>query len=172
MSLSELMISLIANGTQIVNQFGYIGIFLISLIGSTTIIFPLPSFFLIFTFGGILNPVLVALFAAIGSAIGESTSYILGLGGKELLEKKYKKQLNSLKKAFDKYGSFIWIIIFTITPFPTDVVGIFSGIIKYNFRKYFLAMFIGKFILYLLIAIAGFFSIHWILEFFTLSGIL
>jgi len=136
-----------------------------SLLGSASIIFPLPSLILTFTFGLVLNPFLVGLVTALGSAIGESTGYLLGLGGKRILEKRYAKGIKRVKKTFEKYGSSFWIILLAATPLPDDIVGIICGIIKYDFKKYFIALFIGKLILSLILAYAGYYSLNWILDY-------
>ena len=75
----------------IAETWGYIGIFLISLVGSASIVFPIPAFAVIFVFGGILNPFLVGLIAGIGCAIGELTGYLLGLGGHKVIKKRNKE---------------------------------------------------------------------------------
>jgi len=165
MDWSNLLISIATGGHDFISKWGYIGIFFVSLISSASILLPIPNFILIFTFGSTLNPFLVALFAAIGSTIGETTGYLLGLGGKEILEKKYSRQLKRIKKMFNKYGSVAWIIILGASPLPDDIAGIFCGVIKYEFKKYFIATFIGKLILYLILAYSGYYSIGWVLDY-------
>ena len=88
MTLTEIFISIITNSQGFVNKWGYLGIFIVSLVGSSSLIFPLPTFVILFTFGAIFNPFLVGLIGALGTSIGNLTSYILGLGGKEILEKR------------------------------------------------------------------------------------
>ena len=165
MDWTNFLVSILTGSTDFVNKWGYLGIFVISLISSASILFPIPTFILIFTFGSTLNPFLVALSSAIGSTIGETTGYLLGLGGKEILEDKYSKQLEKIKKMFKKYGSVIWILIVSATPLPDDVVGIFCGVIRYDFKKYFIATFIGKLILGLILAYAGYYSLNWVLDY-------
>ncbi len=165
MDWTNLLISIATGGHDFVSRWGYIGIFLVSLISSASILLPIPNFILIFTFGSTLNPFLVALLAAIGSAVGETTGYLLGLGGKEILEKKYNRQLKRIKKMFSKYGSVAWIIILGASPLPDDIAGVFCGVIKYEFKKYFIATFIGKLILYLILAYSGYYSIGWVLDY-------
>ncbi|MDO8424691.1 MAG: hypothetical protein Q7S70_02000, partial [bacterium] len=50
---------------SLIMSFGYFGLFAASLLGSATIIFPLPVVALVFTFGGILNPWLVGIVSAL-----------------------------------------------------------------------------------------------------------
>lgn len=165
MDWSNILISIATGSYSFVSKWGYPGIFLVSLISSASIILPVPNFILIFTFGSTLNPFLLALFAAVGSAVGETTGYLIGLGGKEILEDKYNHQLKRIKKMFHKYGSIGWIIILGASPLPDDIAGLFCGVIRYDFKKYFIATFIGKFILYLILAYSGHYSINWVLDF-------
>jgi hypothetical protein len=51
-------------------QYGYIGLFLISILSSSSIIIPVPGWFIIATMGTVLNPVLVGIISAIGGTIG------------------------------------------------------------------------------------------------------
>ena len=76
---------------QIIERFGYLGIFFINLISSSTILFPIPGYIFIFIFGGILNPAFVALFSSLGAALGELTAYGVGRGGGYILKKSQKK---------------------------------------------------------------------------------
>jgi membrane protein DedA with SNARE-associated domain len=147
--------------------YGYIGIFLISLIGSATIFLPLPSAIFVFTVGALLNPFLVGLFAGIGSAIGEFTGYALGLGGRKIMKKKWKKEIKKIEGLFQNYGGFLVILIFAATPLPDDITGIVAGILKYPVKKYFIASLIGKIVLNLVLAYAGLYGTKWILSVFA-----
>jgi len=151
---------------DVLASYGYFGIFLISLIGSSTIIFPIPSAAFVFATGALLNPLLVGLFAGFGAAIGEFTGYALGLGGRRAIKKKWKGNINKVEKLFQKYGGFLVITIFAATPLPDDITGIVAGIIKYPARKFFLAVLIGKLILHIIIAYAGLYGINWVLQYF------
>jgi len=171
MTIADIVISILAGSYGFINTWGYIGIFLTSFITSAIVI-PFPGFIMIFSFASVLNPALLAFAAALGASLGSLTSYMIGLGGKELLEKKYEKQLIKMKHTFKKYGSFLWIIIVNLTPIPDNLISAFCGIIRYDFKKYFLAMFIGKLILSLILAYAGHYSINWVVSYFNLEGYL
>ena len=69
-NMQSLVSQFIAWASSISGILGYPGIFLVNLIGSASIIFPIPSFVVTFAFGGILNPWLVGLFAGAGCAFG------------------------------------------------------------------------------------------------------
>jgi membrane protein YqaA with SNARE-associated domain len=152
---------------QFLAGWGYFGAFIISLIGSATIILPLPAFAFIFLFAGELNPILLAFVSAIGAAIGELTGYALGYGGSKIAQKKnnrWKKDLDRTEQAFKKYGGFWIIILFAATPLPDDIVGIVAGALKYSTRKFLIATFIGKLIISLIAAYAGMYSMHWVMS--------
>jgi len=151
---------------SLMQTYGYFGIFLISIIESSTIIFPLGFAVVIFTSPTLLglNPLLVGLSAGAGAAIGEFTGYAIGFGGRKVIEKKWKKDIKKAEKLFQKYGGFWVILLFAATPLPDDIVGILGGSLKYPLKKFFLASLIGKIILNLALAYAGFYSISWILN--------
>jgi len=167
MDWTELLVSISTSSYNFISKWGYIGLFVVSFLGSASIFFPIPNFVFIFTFGAILHPFGVALVTAIGSTLGETTGYLLGLGGKKILDKKYKKKIKRINEMFNKYGSDLWIVILGATPLPDDIAGIFCGLIKYDFKRYFIATFIGKLILSLALAYAGYYSLNWVLDFLS-----
>ena len=154
-----------SSGYNLVSRWGYLGLFFVSAMGTSTIFIPVPTFIFVFSFGAVLNPFFVAFFSAIGSALGELTGYFVGLGGKKLLEKKYRNQIKKVKKTFNKYGADVWLIIAAATPVPNDILTIFCGLIKYDWKRFLIDMFIGYFILCLILAYGGHYSINWVLDF-------
>jgi len=150
-----------------VTAWGYLGIFLVNLIGSASIVFPVPAFLVVFAMGSILNPWLVGLAAAIGAALGELTGYVLGLGGREAIKRKANsKWLNKAERWMVSHGVFPIIVIFAVSPLPDDITGIIGGVIKYDIKKFLLASFIGKLIMNMAIAWGGFFGLNWVLQVF------
>ena len=153
---------------------GYPVVFLINLIGSASIFIPVPGFAVIFFMPGLgFDPWLLALFGAAGAAVGEITSYAVGLGGRKVAEKRKKgisekvlKKKTLIEKAEDwsrKRGMFPVIILFAATPLPFDILGIVAGVVRYDPRKFLLATFIGKLILFSVISWAGLFGMEWLL---------
>ncbi|MCX6815217.1 MAG: VTT domain-containing protein [Candidatus Aenigmarchaeota archaeon] len=149
--------------------YGYFGVFVINIIASATIFFPVPAFALTFALGAVLNPWILGISAGLGSAIGELTGYILGYGGQEALKKRYRKWLNRANKFAEKRGMFAAILLIAASPIPTDIVGILAGVAKYRPWKFFVAMAFGKVIKYALIAWAGFYGLSWIAGIFGLG---
>ena len=151
------------------SSLGYLGIFLASLLGSATVIFPIPIFVIIFTAGAVFNPFLVGIIAGIGSAFGELVAYGIGFGGRRLLGKRIKirkrEWLSRGKKWMHSYGGFFLVFIFAATPLPDDVIGIICGSIRYDIKKFFLACLLGKVLLSLILAYAGYYGLGWILSY-------
>lgn len=166
MDIFSLTAQFIAWSQSVAETWGYLGLFAINIIANATILFPLPSFIVVFVFGAILNPILVGIVSGVGAAIGELVGYVLGRGGHEVLKSKNKEWFDKAKKWSEKRGLFPVIIVFAATPIPYDIIGILAGIIKYDLRKFFLATVIGKIIINIVIAMAGFYSLTWVMGMF------
>ncbi len=147
-------------------SYGYVGAFLINLIASSTIIFPLPAAAFVFALGAVSNPLLVGIASGIGATIGEITGYTIGLGGRRLIRRKWKRHLESTSRLFKKYGGFLIIFAFSVTPLPDDIAGIAAGILKYPLKKFFVAALAGKIILNIALAYAGFYGLQEIMAYF------
>jgi len=81
-------------------NFGYAGVFLFSVITNATIFLPAPGLLIVFSLGARLNPILIAVTAGLGSAIGELSGYLAGYSGRAIIDKKniYTKLVNWMKK--------------------------------------------------------------------------
>ena len=78
---------------------------------------------------------------------------------------------DNLKKLFKKYGGGIIIFfIATIPIIPFDVVGLFCGCVGYDYKKFFVALTFGKIARYMMFAVAGFYSITFVLDFFGFAS--
>ncbi len=152
-------------------QYGYIGIFIISLIGSTSIFFPIPSSVVIFTLAGqnLFDPFWIAVAAGLGAAVGEFSGYLIGFGGRKLIGERYKKKMDLLARLFKRYGSIV-IFVFALTPLPDDLLFIPLGVMRYSLVRAFIPALIGKFASNLLIAYSGRFFITAIKDLFGAEG--
>jgi membrane protein DedA with SNARE-associated domain len=150
---------------QLIVQFSYIAIFFVSLISTSTIFIPFPIYIIIFFAAGLgLNPLIVGITAGLGSAFGELTGYLIGVGGAKIIEEKRKKKLRLTEvftRLFKRFG-FLIVVIAAFIPFPFDAIGILAGVSKYDIKKFLLATSIGKIIKCLLIAYAGYIGIPYI----------
>ena len=158
------------------SRYGYLGIFLISLVGAVSIFFPIPYTVVIFTLGGlkvgeawVFEPVWIAVAAGIGSAVGEFSGYLIGIGGRKAISERYRKKMDLLVRIFNKYGSIV-IFLFALTPLPDDLLFIPLGVMRYNIVKAFVPALIGKFFMNLIVAYSGRFSIQIIRDIFGVES--
>lgn len=147
-------------------QYGYFGIFLIALIGALSIFVPIPYTVVIFTLGGfksggiyVFDPIWIALAAGLGSAVGEFSAYLIGLGGRKAIGDRYRKKMDLLVKVFNRYGAIV-IFIFALTPLPDDLIFIPLGIMRYSVLKAFAPALIGKISMNFIVAYSGRLSIQ------------
>ena len=134
-------------------NYGYLGVFLINLLGSATIVIPTPSLIATFVGGSIYNPLLVGIFSGIGAAIGELTGYLAGYGGSAMITN--HKHFKRIEKWMGKNG-FITILLLALIPNPIfDFSGIFAGATGYAFKKFFGAVLIGKTLRFIGISFLG-----------------
>jgi membrane protein YqaA with SNARE-associated domain len=157
-------------------QYEYFGIFLISLIGASSIFFPIPYTVVIFALGGlkvgeawVFEPVWIAVAAGIGSAVGEFSGYLLGFGGRRVIGQKYKKKMEFLMKLFEKFGP-VMIFLFALTPLPDDLLFIPLGVIRYSLIRALIPALIGKICMNFIVAYSGRFSIQVIRDIFGVES--
>jgi len=148
----------------LVQDFGYLGVFLVSFISSSTVIFPLPGAAVIFAAGAALHPLGVAVAAGLGASFGELTGYALGWGSKNTVTKKYGKELVRIRKLFERWGGDAVIFVFSALPLPFDVVGIFCGNIGWDVKRFFVAVLPGKIIKFAVVAYAGLYGVSWLVS--------
>ncbi len=128
---------------QLIHAYSYLGMALISFVGSSSVIIPIPYTLFIVLFGAVLNPLAVALSAAVGSAAGEMVGYAMGYFGRAAIPQRYEERVSAVMKAFERYGSFV-IFLFALTPLPDDLLFIPLGIMRYGLVKALVPCLLGK----------------------------
>lgn len=154
---------------QFALQFGYLGIFVISFIGSVSVIFPVPYTIVIYILGSVLNPFFVAISGGLGAAVGEFSGYVLGYYGRVAVSKERRRKMDYMVKLFNSYGP-ISIFIFALTPLPDDLLFIPLGMMRYQFWKAFIPALLGKMLMTFILAYSGQQSIELIETIFGESG--
>ena len=130
----------------------YLVLFASALISAT--LFPLGSeALLIYDIKEGYNLYLLIAVATIGNTLGSVINYFLGLKGEEyLISKNFLKEKFIIKSKyyFDKYGSIS--LLFSWLPIIGDPITFVAGILKYDFKKFLVLVFIAKLSRYLVIA--------------------
>jgi membrane protein YqaA with SNARE-associated domain len=132
--------------------FGYLGVFLISLLLNATIILPAGNFLVIATLGAALSFPLVGIIGGLGATIGEFTGYAAGYSGQAIVK---KRQLYTRLEGWMKRWGSLTIFALSAAPLFFDLAGIAAGALRFPVWKFFLACWLGRTILYLAIAWAG-----------------
>lgn len=134
---------------------GLIGIMVINFFASATLFFPAPGFLAIGFGGKIYEPLLVALVAAFGSAMGELVGFTFGYSSKKISPSE-KHILDVVAKIFHHKHAGILIVLISFIPNPLfDAVGIVAGVSLYPVKKFLFLVFLGRFLRDIIIAYAG-----------------
>ncbi|MGI2336693.1 MAG: YqaA family protein [Dehalogenimonas sp.] len=135
-------------------EYGYLGAFLISALLNATVVLPAGNFLVLAALGATMPaPTFVGLAAALGAAIGEMTGYLAGFSGRAVVPQ-HHKWYKRVHGWLDRYG--MWAIFgLSAAPLIFDVAGITAGVMRFPARKFFIACFLGRSILYIFLAWAG-----------------
>ena len=160
-----LLIVMFRDELRELEKLGYIGAFLIMLIGNSTVILPVPGLIVVFSLGSALNPLLVGLFAGPGAALGELTGYAAGYGGSAVVDN--LKLYRSVMEWMERYGA---IVITLMAAFPNpvfDMVGLVAGSVRMKWWRFLFAVWVGKTIQCIIASYAGAFSLGWVEKLLT-----
>jgi membrane protein YqaA with SNARE-associated domain len=154
---------LFRNQVKKLENYGYLGIFLISIAANATIIIPLPGVAFTTAMGAIFNPIGVAVAAGLGAAVGELSGYLAGFSGQGVMERAalYERLTTWMRQ--HQNLAYLAILVLAFIPNPLfDLAGMASGALKLPLWKFLLACAIGKILKMLMFAYAGYYSINWI----------
>jgi uncharacterized membrane protein YdjX (TVP38/TMEM64 family) len=147
--------------TPFIKQFegyGYSGAFFIAMLSSATIFIPAPGWAVIIAMGRVLDPLLLGIIAGVGSGIGELSSYLVGAGGKIILNNNNTKRYNEYMEKLEKNAP-LTIFILAAIPNPIfDIAGMAAGAIRMPLWKFLAACILGKIIKCIVFAYLGNYS--------------
>lgn len=136
------------------SQWGYVSSFVISLIGSATVILPAPGLALILALGAHLNPVLLGVVAGFGSGLGELSGYLAGRASRNLVSQrgKFNAFLHHMTTRYTAPALFVLAIL----PLPIfDIAGILAGALRMPVVRFLAIVISGKIIKHILAAYLG-----------------
>jgi len=147
-----------------------VGVFLISLLASATIIVPIPALAVVFALGGILDPFLVGIAVGLAEPLGELTGYMAGRGGRATISNRYRGLYNRIEGWMRKRGS-LFLFCFSAFPNPIfDVGGFAAGASRFPVWKFLLALWAGKTIKGMEVAFLGAWGVSFILRWFGIPS--
>ena len=149
--------------------YGYLGAFLISILGGATIIIPVPMLMVVFALGGVMKYTwLVGIAAGLGETVGAVTIYMTGYGGGvALYGSKYGKiqaAYERMMRLMERRGSIaLFLLAAVVNPFfyPAALV---AGALRFGIKKYFIICWAGKTIKGLTVAYFGYWGLRGLLQ--------
>ena len=162
LSILDIMNAIIAWAEAVFGPLGiYIGVFIISIFGNFTVIFPVPYLFILLIIAlqpsfTLLDALLLGIVAGAGAAIGETVAWLLGRTQSESLEESPTgQQILKIRGQIERgYGGLL-IFFYAATPLPDDILLIALGATKYPLWKALVFCFFGKVALALLITMGA-----------------
>jgi len=149
--------------------YGYVGAFLISILGGATIIVPVPMLAVVFALGGVMKYTwLVGAAAGLGETVGALTIYMTGYGsGAAFYNSRHGKiqaAFERLMKLMEQRGSItLFLLSSVINPFfyPAALA---AGALRFGIRRYFLICWGGKTIKGMTVAYVGYYGLRGLLR--------
>ncbi|MFC2033066.1 VTT domain-containing protein [Chloroflexota bacterium] len=145
--------------------YGYMGAFLISILGGATIIIPVPMLAIVFALGGVMQYTwLVGLAAGLGETVGAVTIYLTGYGGgKALRSSKHgfiQRSYDRLMGLMERRGSMtLFFLAAVVNPFFYPAALVAGASPHIGIKKYFAICFVGKTIKGMTVVYAGYWGL-------------
>jgi membrane protein DedA with SNARE-associated domain len=135
--------------------YGYLGVFVLTLLSSATIILPSPALGIAALAGKTLNPWIVGLVGGVAAGLGEITGYMAGLGGSPLAAR--SRVYPRIERWVRRWGM-LTIFVLAFVPGPVlDLAGIAAGTMRMPFQRFLAACLAGKVLRFIVVAWVGHF---------------
>ncbi|QQS61627.1 MAG: VTT domain-containing protein [Candidatus Moraniibacteriota bacterium] len=141
-------------------EHAYIALFLSALLGGTSIFIPFPYYLVTISLGAAgFNPLSLAIVAALGTAIGDTTTYFIARSGRIFTPSRarvyFSRIVYSLKEKHPSFVPFFTFLYAAFLPLPDDLIMAPAGFVRYPFKRIILSLFLGKVVFNGLLAFAG-----------------
>ena len=129
-------------------EVGYVGLGLVSFLGSLIPFVPIPSFILLVTMsvGDQFDIHILAILAAVTATLAILIIFYASYVGRRIISEKTKKRMLPFQRLDKKYGAAAAFVA-AATPIPDDLVYVPLGLAKYNPRRFFISTLLGKLLL-------------------------
>lgn len=147
---------LFLNAKSFVKEYGFVGIFLATILAGTVV--PLGSPALVVaaaSFG--LNPILLAITAAVGFTIGMTINYFLAyrLGRPFIVKKIGVEELETVTALWNKWGWILYAVFGVIPVLPVEFLALVCGLLKTRIQTFLVLSFTPRLAVFLLLAYFG-----------------
>ncbi len=156
--------------------FGYVGIFVLNLISTSTFFIPVPGLTaagqaLIVSEAPRLGAWQVGLIGGLGMGLGEITAYVAGAAGREVARGRQVGGPTWFRNTVNKITSWIsWLMrhygmltLFVLSAIPNpvfEIAGLTAGAVRMNFWRFLGSVTAGKILRGMALAYIGEFSLH------------
>lgn len=141
------------DGMERLGNFGYLGVFVLILLASATIVLPSPALGAALLAGKTLNPWLVGVLSGVAAGLGEITGYMAGYSGSTMaMQSRFYPRI---ARWVQRWGV---LTVFCLAAVPSpliDLAGIAAGTMRMPFHRYLLACILGKIIRFIGVAWLG-----------------
>lgn len=171
-------------------RYGYLGLFIITMVTGFSIPLPIPYMVFTFTLGGILQPALVGAAAGLGLGIGGTLLYLTGRGGRRLFLPRFDfidpaDEVYSSRMArflrwlrvpkmleFAKKKGAVAIFVLSVVPNPVFApVAVSMGAMRFRGWKFFAACWGGSTVKAMVLSYLGYLGLGSALRWFGVFGI-
>ncbi len=129
-------------------EVGYIGLTLVSFLGSLIPFVPIPSFLLLATMsvGEQFNLHVLAIISAVTATAAKVIVFSISYQGRRIISEKSRKRMRPFERLVKRYGGGAAFFA-AATPIPDDLIYVPLGLAKYNPKRFFIATLTGKLVL-------------------------
>jgi membrane protein YqaA with SNARE-associated domain len=132
---------------RLVEQFGYLGILIISIVIGLNLFLPIPAatFAPIFVSAGLPLPGII-LMLVLGAMTADAIGYLIGVGGRRITEHTHPAFQAKLQSFATRHHQLVLPFVFlfsAFSPFPNEVILIPLAIMGIRFRVLFLPLLLG-----------------------------
>ena len=143
-------------------ELGYLGVFLMAFVGSTTVILPIPHLAFTFTMGSVLTPWFVGLCAGFGDSLGELWGYLAGYAVEDIAT---HWRFYPTIEGWMRRNGVLTVFLMGVVPMPLfDLAGIAGGATGFPVWKFYLSAWAGKTIKAIAFAWGGYYVIAWLAQ--------
>lgn len=136
-------------------NYGYLGVFLVTLLANASVFVPVPYPGIVAKLATDLNLAGIAVLGAAGSVLGETTAYLVGRAGRGVVEQTtfylwLQRQLRTPLRAF--------VVLFVLSAPPNpffDIAGLAAGSLGVPFSMFAAATFCGRIVRLVMLAYLG-----------------
>jgi membrane protein YqaA with SNARE-associated domain len=173
--ISVVFIILYWKEIAILQNYGYLGAFVIAFIAGSSIPTPISYLLLTFTFGGIpgLHPALVGLASGVGAGTGGTLVYLLGRSGRSFFPslRHYSVDEQASNRLSAKFVSWAHkrgsVVVFLMSAMLNPVfapMAIAMGALRFRLFKFFIMCVAGNLVKAMLISYAGYIGVGTLLR--------